>query len=154
MDAAQGEAAKARALERAELQKRAVVERLDFQMNEYAQLADAISQGMAEVERRIADTVARILRPLLNVSVTSRAVDALASNIAKLSSSGHPPLLKINGPEPLLKLLKARTAALAIEIEFTPEARVEVEVEASHTTITTELGPWLEMIHSLSEEAD
>jgi hypothetical protein len=123
-------------------------------MNEYAKLAEGISQGLAEIERRISDGVARILRPLLMVSVTSRAVGELTANIAKLSSSGHPPLLKISGPEPLLKVLKARTAALAIEIEFAPDAQIEIKVEASHTTIATELGPWLELIHSLSEDAD
>ena len=154
LDAARGEAATARAMERAELQKHAVVERLDFQMNEYAKLAEGISQGLAEIERRISDGVARILRPLLMVSVTSRAVGELTANIAKLSSSGHPPLLKISGPEPLLKVLKARTTALAIEIEFAPDAQIEIKVEASHTTIATELGPWLELIHSLSEDAD
>jgi hypothetical protein len=154
LDAARGEAATSRALERAELQKRAVVERLDFQMNEYAKLAESISQGLSEIERRIADNVARILRPFLLVSVTSHAVEDLAANIAKLSSSGHPPLLKISGPEPLLKVLKDRVAALAVEIEFTPDAQVEVKVEASHTTIATELGPWIELIHSLSESAD
>ena len=154
LDAGRGEAATSRALERAELQKRAVVERLDFQMNEYAKLAESISQGLSEIERRIADNVARILRPFLLVSVTSHAVEDLAANIARLSSSGHPPLLKISGPEPLLKVLKDRVAALAVEIEFTPDAQVEVKVEASHTTIATELGPWIELIHSLSESAD
>jgi hypothetical protein len=154
LDAARGEAATARALERAELQKRAVVERLDFQMNEYAKLGEAISQSFAEIERRIADSVARILRPFLLVSITSRAVEDLTANLAKLSSSGHPPLLKISGPEPLLKVLKSRVADLAIEIEFTPNAQVEVKVEASHTTIATELGPWIELIQSLSEDAD
>ena len=154
LDAARGEAATARAMERAELQKRAVVERLDFQMNEYAKLAETIAQGLVEIERRIGDSVARILHPFLLVSVTSRAVEDLAANIAKLSSSGHPPLLKISGPEPLLKVLQGRSAALAVEIEFTPDAQVEVKVEASHTTIATELGPWIELIHSLSEDAD
>jgi hypothetical protein len=154
LDAARGEAATSRALERAELQKRAVVERLDFQMNEYARLTETIALGLGEIERRIADNVARILRPFLLVSVTSRAVEDLAANIAKLSSSGHPPLLKISGPEPLLQILKGRAAALAIEIEFTPDTQVEVHVEASHTTIATELGPWIELIHSLSESAD
>ena len=154
LDAGRGEAATARALERADLQKRAVVERLDFQMNEYGKLSEAISQGIAEVERRIADSVARILRPFLLVAVTSRAVEDLAANLAKLSSSGHPPLLKISGPETLLKVLKSRASALAVEIEFMPDAQVEVKVEASHTTIVTELGPWLELIHSLSEDAD
>ena len=43
LDAGKAEAATARALERAEWQKRAVVEKLDFQMNEFARLSETLT---------------------------------------------------------------------------------------------------------------
>ena len=151
LDAARNEAATARALERAELQKRAVVERLDFQMNEYGKLAEAIASGLSEVERRTADVVARILKPFLAEAVARQAVDELAANVARLAGAGQPTLMKIKGPERLLALLKQRLATLAIEVEFTMEAGVEVTVEAHQTTISTEIAPWAGLIASLTE---
>ena len=88
IDAARAEAATARAMERADIQKRAVVERVDFQMNEYAKLAEAIGQGLKDIERRIANSVEQILRPFLYATLASRAVDELVSNIQKLASAG------------------------------------------------------------------
>jgi hypothetical protein len=149
LDAARSEAATARALERAEIQKRVVVERLDFQMNEYAKFADQIVNGFKEVERRIAESVERILRPFLHGAITLRAVEEIAASVAKLSSVGRPPALKIRGPEPLLKLLKEKIGGLAVEVEFAPDAQMEITVEASHTTISTELGAWADWLDSL-----
>jgi hypothetical protein len=154
LDAARAEAATARAMERAEIQKRVVVERLDFQMNEYAKLSDAIGLGLKDVERRISESVERILRPFLLAAVTSRAVDEVAASIARLASTGHRPLMKVSGPEPLLKLLKDRLGAIAVEFEFAPDSQIEIKVEATHTTIATELGPWADWLESLSGPAD
>ena len=154
LDAARAEAATARALERAEIQKRVVVDRLDFQMNEYAKLAESISQGLKEVERRIADSVEKILKPFLHAAVTSRAVDEIGVSLARLSSAGLPPLLRISGPEPLLKLLKERVGALAVEVDYVPDAQIEIKVEAGHTTIATELGAWADWLDSASGASD
>jgi hypothetical protein len=154
LDAARSEAATARALERAEIQKRVVVERLDFQMNEYAKFAEQIAQGLKEIERRIAESVDRILRPFLHGAITARAVDEVASSIARLSSPGRPPVLKIRGPEPLLKLLHEKIGALAVEVELAPDAQLEISVETSHTTIATELGAWADWLDQLEGSAD
>ena len=150
LDAATAEAANARAQERAELQKRAVVERLDFQMNEYARLAELISNGLFEVERRIADVVARLLQPLVSQAVSNQVVDELARAIARLRGAGRPGLMKIRGPERLLSALKARLADLAIDVEYVREGSIEVTVEASPTSISSQIAPWSELLASLS----
>ena len=77
LDAARDEAATQRALERAEWQKRAVIERLDFQINEYAKLARVDHGGLAEVERRIAAVVARILAAFWRRRCLGTVVDEL-----------------------------------------------------------------------------
>ena len=128
--------------ERAELQKRAVVERLDFQMNEYAKMAEAISGGLVEVEKRIADVVARILQPLVSDAVAHEIVEELVANIARVRGAGRPALMTIRGPERLLRLLKPRIAQVAIDVEFVDEGGVDVTVKSQHTTIQTELAPW------------
>ena len=151
LDAARAEAATARAMERAELQKRAVVERLDFQMNEYAKVADLIANGLAEIERRTSDAVARILRPFLKDAVANQAVAELAEQIGKLRVAGRPSLMRIRGPERLLQALRARLTSLAVEVEYVEEDGVEVTVEADHTTISSEIAAWTDLIESLAD---
>jgi hypothetical protein len=152
MDAASGEAATARALERAEAQRRSVVERLDFQMNEFAQLAETISGGLVEVEHRIADVVARILQPLVTQAVSRKIVDELIENIARLvRNGGQTGLMRISGPERVLSVLRKRVSQIAVDVEYVSEEGVEVTIEAQHTTIRSEFGHWIDLIASFSE---
>jgi len=151
LDAARNEAATQRAMERAELQKRAVVDRLDFQMNEFGKLSETVAQGLGEIEKRVAAATARILQPFLAEAVSRNAIDDLAGKIAKLTTTGHPPLLRVRGPEALLAKLKQRIEHLAVEVEFTAVDSVEITVTAAETTIQSQLGPWAEVIQKLSE---
>ena len=153
MDAANGEAATARALERAEVQRRSVVERLDFQMNEFAQLGDKISGGLIEVEQRIADVVARILQPLVTQAVSRKVVDELIENVTRLlRNGGQTGLMKISGPEKILNILKKRVSQIAVDVEYVFEDEgIEVTVEAQHTTIRSAFTPWADLIASLGE---
>ena len=151
LDAATAEAANARAQERAELQKRAVVERLDFQMNEYARLAEQIANGLIEVEGRIAEVVARLLQHFVAQAVSKQVVDELVRAIERLRGGGRPGLINIRGPERLLSALKARLADLAIDVEYAVEEGIEVTVEASPTSIRSQIAPWAELLASLAE---
>ena len=153
MDAANGEAATARALERAEAQRRSVVERLDFQMNEVAQLGETISNGLKDVESRIADVVARILQPLVTQAVSRKVIDELIENITRLlRNGGQTGLMKISGPEKVLSVLKKRVSQIALDVEYvSEEEEIEVTVEAQHTTIRSALAPWADLIASLGE---
>jgi hypothetical protein len=153
MDAANGEAATARALERAETQRRSVVERLDFQMNEVAQLGETISNGLKDVESRIADVVARILQPLVTQAVSRKVIDELIENITRLlRNGGQTGLMKIRGPEKVLSVLKKRVSQIALDVEYvSEEEEIEVTVEAQQTTIRSALAPWADLIASLGE---
>jgi hypothetical protein len=146
LDAGKAEAATARALERAEWQKRAVVENLDFQMNEFARLSETLTQGFAELERRIAEAAARALKPLVQDRVAKEIVDELAENVARLTRSGGRELLKIRGPGKLLSALKDKIAPLAIAVEFVEQENVEISVSAQSTEIRSELQPWARLI--------
>ena len=151
LDAGKAEAATARALERAELQKRAVIEKLDFQMNEYARLSETIANGFAEIERRIAQAAARVLKPLLVEEVVKQIVDELVENVARLTRAGGVSLLKIKGPEPLLSALKPKVEKLAVEVEYVEEDGIEISVAAQATEIHSELGAWMRLIDDLVE---
>ncbi len=147
--AARAEDADALARERAGQQEQALMERLDFQLNEYAQLADAIAAGLAEIEQRIAATVARILAPLLTSELSKRVVDELCANIARLRAGGSSGLIRIRGPERLLGALRDRVSFLPVDVEFVVEDGVEATIEAQRTMIRSALQPWADLIASL-----
>ncbi len=151
IDSARAEAATARALERADLQKRAVVEKLDFQMNEYAKLSETVAHGFNELERRIAHAAAQILQPLLERELARKIVDELGENVARLVRGGAVALLKARGPEALLSLLKARIAPLAVEVEYVEDEGVEITVSSPTTEIRSELGAWRQLIQDIVE---
>ena len=151
LDAGKAEAATARALERAEMQKRAVVEKLDFQMNEYARLSEAMNNGFTELERRIAQAAAQLLKPLLVEAVSRQIVDELAENVARLTRAGGVGLLKVRGPERLLASLKPKIEALAVDVEYAEEEGVEISVTAQSTEIRSELASWTRLIEDIVE---
>jgi hypothetical protein len=147
--AARAEDAEAQARDEAKRKERELAERLDFQVNEYGALADVIATGLAEIEQRIAATVARILAPLLASELSKQVVDELCAHIERLRAGGSPGLIKIRGPECLLEALRDRLSSLAVDMEFVAEGGVEATVEAQHTMIQSQLQPWMDLIDSL-----
>ncbi|MGO4870878.1 MAG: hypothetical protein ACLPGW_09750 [Roseiarcus sp.] len=148
--AARADEAETQARLLARQQERALMERLDFQVNEYAALADVIATGLVEIEQQIAATVSRILAPFLTSELTKQIVDQLCANIARLRAGGSPGLIKIRGPERLLEKLRERVSALPVDVEFIVEDNVEATIEAQHTMIRSELQPWADLIASLA----
>jgi hypothetical protein len=131
--------------------QRTMVAQLDFQLNEYAQVAEAVSAGLQEIEQRIAEAVARLVEPLVARATADRIVEALCDNIARLRVGGSPGLIKIRGPERVLAALRERVAYLAVEIEYVADHGVEVSIESDETTIRSQLQPWADLIASLAE---
>ena len=130
--------------------ERAMVSQLDFQVNEYAHFADAASAALQEIEQRIAETVARIIEPLVARATADRIVEALCDNLARLRIGDLHGLIKICGPERVLAALRERVAYLAVEVEFIADHGVEVSIEADETTIRSQLQPWADLIASLA----
>jgi hypothetical protein len=149
-DKARLEEAEAVAQVMAEERERSMETQLDFQLNEYAQIADQISSGLQDIEQRIAEATARILAPLLVAETSSKIVDALCEELARLRVGGLPKLIRIRGPERVLALLRERAAFLSVEVDYVAEESVEVTIEAEDTTIRSALQPWADLIDSLT----
>ena len=129
--------------------EQAVLERLEFQLNEYGELETAIRSGFARVEENVGTAVARILTPFLEKQTAKYVVDELGKAVARLCAGRPPGLVTVRGPERVLKLLRARTADLPASIEYVEDRGVEAVVEAGATQIVTELRPWAELLASL-----
>jgi flagellar biosynthesis/type III secretory pathway protein FliH len=146
---ARAEAVAQRAADLAATQERSMIERLEFQLNEYAQLEAAIRSGFAQVEEKVGAAVARILGPFLVKQVARHAADELCKNIARICAAGSPGLITIRGPERMLALLRKRLADLPAEVDYVEDDSVEVVVEANVTRIASELRPWADLLASL-----
>jgi len=148
--AARVEEAEIREHEIAGERERATVGQLDFQLNEYAKVAETVSAGLQEIEQRVAAVVARLVEPLVARTTVDRIVEALCDNLARLRVGGSPALIKIRGPERILAALRERVAYLAVDVEFVADHGVEVTIEADETTIRSQLQPWADLIASLA----
>ena len=143
------EAEEQHAVERAAARERAVMARLEFQLNEYAQLEAAIRSGFTRVEENIGAATTRILAPFLVKQVVKYVADELCKNIGRLCAGGSPRLITIRGPERVLSLLRERIADLPVQVDYVESDSVETVVEANVTQIVTELQPWAELLASL-----
>ena len=135
--------------ELAAAEQHASMQRLEFQVNEYAQFESAIRSGFRQIEDNVGAAVARILAPFLDKQVVKHVADELCKNIARLCAGGSPGLITIRGPERVLALLRERIADLPAEVDYVDDKGVEAVVEAKATQIVTELRPWAELLASL-----
>jgi len=137
------------AAELAAAHEQALMQRLEFQLNEYAQLEGAIRSGFTQIEENVGAAVTRILAPFLVKQVVKYVADELSKNIARLCAGGSPGLITIRGPARVLALLRERIADLPAEVYYVEDKGVEAVVEAKATQIVTELRPWAELLASL-----
>lgn len=134
-----------------EFEERAQAERIAFRSQEYAALADQISAGLSEVEARIAEAAAHILRPYLAQEQSKRVIQALSETLGRILSSESPALLKISGPEAVLNALHDRLSSQAVQVEYSIEDGVDVTIEAQQTVIRSQLQAWLDLIDSAAD---
>jgi hypothetical protein len=136
----------------AAVEEQAMMQRLEFQLNEYAKLEGAIRSGFTRIEENVGAAVARILAPFLEKQIVKHVADGLSKNIARLCAGGSPGPITIRGPQRVLALLRERIADLPAEIEYVDDANgVEAVVETKATQIVTEFGPWAELLASLDD---
>jgi hypothetical protein len=134
-----------------EMEDQLRIERVAFQAQEYAKLADQISEAMVEVEGRIAEAVAHILRPYLAQEQSKRVIQALSENLGRILSGESVPVLKISGPESVLNALRDRLSKHSAQVDYSLQDGVDVTVEAQQTIIRSQLQAWVDLIDSTSD---
>jgi hypothetical protein len=149
--AARAESAAALAQQRGQLTERESAVRLAWQANEYAQFAEKIDMAIGALEERLAQSVARILKPFLIEEQVKKVTQALSENLSRILSKDAPPVLKITGPEALLTLLRDKLSSHPVEVEYAPANGLDVIVEANQTILKTQLQAWIDHIQTLGE---
>ena len=122
------------------------LERYTWANRESEVLAAQIADGLTEIETRLADTVARLLRPFFSEMARNRAVGELAAALEVLLGSDEGLTLEISGPEDLLEHLRSRLGSRNVAVLFTPGEGVDVRVAAGPTLLETNLGQWMQRV--------
>ena len=149
--AGRAESAAALPLEQADWEARENARRLAWQANEYAQLAEKIEHAMGAIEDRLAQSVARILKPFLVEERVKHITDSLAENLSRILSRDTSALLKITGPEGLLSVLRDKISSQAVAVEYVAAEGVDVTIEANQTIIKSQLQAWIDHIEAIGE---
>ena len=103
------------------------------------QTADAITGLKSEIE----ETVARILKPIVEKTLVDEALSKLAIEIGKLLSDDDAIRLKISGPSDLVSQL-SNLIPQNVPVTIIEGDTPEVTVFANKTVIETRLNEWLD----------
>lgn len=134
------------ARERAAQEQMVVAERQRWAAAEAGRLADLLAAGLGNVERRVAEQVARILKPMLAGHVRARAVDQLAMHLNDLLSKGESVSISISGPQDLVSVLQTRLPSDANGVVVTPSEAPDLIVTIDETILEARLGAWAQAI--------
>ncbi len=105
-------------------------------------LAQQTADAIANLKSEIGETVARILRPLVEKRLVEEALAKLAIEIGELTSDDDAIRLKVCGPSDLLSQLN-KQIPLSIPLTTIAGDYPEVTVFANKTVIETRLKEWL-----------
>jgi hypothetical protein len=119
---------------------------------EGARLGGLIVSSLEGIETRLADQVARILKPFLLEHVRQRAMAELVSAFDALLLKGEYSKITVSGPEDLVATLKTHVAGRVESIVFAvSEGATDISVTADETILETRIGGWVEAIDGVAQ---
>lgn len=130
----------------ADAEQRLADERARWAEEEGRRLAGLIGLCLGELEARIGDQVAQVLKPLFTEQVRMRAVAELASTLENLMANGEFAKLTVSGPEDLLGMLSAQLNVKIGNVAFTPAPGCDLQLKVDQTVLETRIGAWVRMI--------
>jgi hypothetical protein len=151
LEIARADAAAALSLEQTDREARENARRLAWQANEIGQFAEKIEGAMTAIEDRLAQSVARILKPFLIEERVKHITHSLSQNLSRILSRETPAVLKITGPEALLSVLRDRMSAQSVTVEYVAAEGLDVTIEANQTIIKSQLQAWIDHIEAIGE---
>jgi hypothetical protein len=109
-------------------------------------LRNEIATTLIAIEERLADSVARVLRPFILRSIRERMMAKLVDNIRTIVGSADKMAIKIAGPADLLDALRQELGTAPTAIDYELRNGLDVSVVADQTSIDTQLKAWTGLI--------
>lgn len=116
---------------------------------EARQVASQIINAIDDLESLLSERAARILASVIPEALRQNAITEFNKALSAILAGDVSPLLKVTGPEDLLKGIRDGLVLRDRVVEFVPSDIVEVTLVAGDTTIQTQLGPWVDKLQAL-----
>jgi hypothetical protein len=106
-------------------------------------LANGLLAGLQELEARIAETVARILKPFVAAQLHRQAIAELQAGLDVLTSASPGASLHVSGPEDILQVVREQLAGKTMAVTYAPSEDCDVRIVAGQAMLETCLKDWL-----------
>lgn len=127
-------------------------ERERWVADEGGRLGTLIGTSLEGIGTRVAEQVARILKPFLREQVRQRSMTELASTLDGLLIKGEYSKITVSGPEDLVGVLRTHLEGRADGIVFLVlERACDISVTADETILETRIGSWLKAIDEVPQ---
>jgi hypothetical protein len=108
-------------------------------------LGEALLRAVSEVETRLAETTARVLRPFLETKIREAAVAELVTTIEAILTRDKAAQVEITGRDDLLDVVRARLAG-KVQATYASSEAGDIRVTIDQTVLETRLGAWVAAI--------
>jgi hypothetical protein len=117
---------------------------------ESGRLAEQLLKGLDDLEARLAETTARILKPFLAAELYKRAIGDLAESLTALRQE-NAAAISVAGAADLLEGLRARLDGKLDNIAYHPSQACDVRVTVGQTVLETRVGAWMARIEGAAK---
>jgi hypothetical protein len=141
--AAQGEFEAKYAAQEQLFAERLAQERQSWAAGAGEKLAVTIVSGFRELETRVAETTARVLKPFLAAELHRQAIAELQANLELLLTTGTGVSLHISGPPDILQAVRAQLAGRTSAVTYDTSNELDVRIVAGQAALETCLREWM-----------
>jgi flagellar biosynthesis/type III secretory pathway protein FliH len=123
--------------------KRLELERQKWAIGTGDKLATTLARGLLDLESRIADSVARVLRPFLEAELHRQSIAELQSSLGALVATEAGVSLQISGPADVLDVLRTQLKDKKPPAVFEVTDDSDVRIVAGQAVLETHLKDWM-----------
>ena len=129
--------------QRAEFDARLAAERQEWATSIGEELANRLLGAVKELEGRVAETTARILKPFVAAEFHRQAIAELQASLDALLATDSGVNLDISGPADVLEVLRQHLSGKTATVTYTQSDDCDVRIVAGQATLETRLKDWM-----------
>jgi len=114
-------------------------------------LAQLIAARLDDIERRVADVVGDILKPIVEEQIRAHAVAELTRTLGDMLSNGDYAKITVSGPRDLIEGIEAQMGGSKPAVGFVASETADLTVSADETILETRIGAWAEAMRGGAE---